>query len=109
MIALIFRLEIIFCIIVMVITVWLEGNILGTLLYYMVDKDPVAQAHKIQMEELHQFIENKHLSPELALRLTKHFEFQYQKAVDNRAGSLIQLPRSAEICKFIVVSTSLTT
>ena len=77
----------------MVIAVWLEGNILGTMLHYMVDNDPVAHAHKVQMEELHQFIDNKHLPPEISSRLINHFEFQYRKAVDNRAGELIQLPR----------------
>jgi hypothetical protein len=77
----------------MVITVWLEGNILGTLLHYMVEKDPIAQEHKVQMEELHQFIESKHLPPEIAARLARHFEFQYQKARENRANALIQLPR----------------
>ena len=26
-----------------ILTVWLEGSILGTLLHYLVDKDPVSQ------------------------------------------------------------------
>ena len=76
-------------------SIWLEGNILGTLLNYMVDKDPVAEAHKKEMEELRQFIENKNLTPELASRLLGHFEFQYQKAVENRASSAVNLPRYA--------------
>jgi hypothetical protein len=63
------------------------------LLYYMVDNDPVALAHKRQMEELHEFIESKHLPPDLSNRVVKHFEFQYQKAVENRASASVQLPR----------------
>ena len=63
------------------------------LLYYMVDKDPVALAHKRLMEELHEFIENKHLPPDLAGRVVQHFEFQQQKAVENRASASVQLPR----------------
>ena len=30
-------------------SIWLEGYILGTLLNYMVEKDPVAEAHKAQV------------------------------------------------------------
>ena len=32
-----------------VASIWLEGYILGTLLNYMVEKDPVAEAHKAQV------------------------------------------------------------
>eukprot|EP00292_Cryptomonas_paramecium_P009147 CAMPEP_0113684502 /NCGR_PEP_ID=MMETSP0038_2-20120614/14045_1 /TAXON_ID=2898 /ORGANISM="Cryptomonas paramecium" /LENGTH=256 /DNA_ID=CAMNT_0000604271 /DNA_START=479 /DNA_END=1245 /DNA_ORIENTATION=- /assembly_acc=CAM_ASM_000170 len=60
--------EMIFSVFVMIASVWLEGNILGTLLNYMVDKDPVAEAHKKEMEDLHRFIEYKNLAPELASR-----------------------------------------
>ena len=76
-----------------VVSIWLESIILGTILNYMVDKDPVAEAHKKEMEELRQFIEVKNLPPDLSIRLCKHFEFQYQKAVENRASSSVRLPR----------------
>lgn len=79
--------------VVQVISIWLEGFILGTLLNYMVDKDPVAEAHRRQMEELARFVEAKNLTPELAHRLFNHFNFQYQKAVENRASSSVPLPR----------------
>ena len=59
----------------------------------MVDNDPVALAHKRQMEELHQFIDSKHLPPDLSGRVVKHFEFQYEKSVENRASDSVQLPR----------------
>ena len=59
----------------------------------MVDNDPIASAHKRQMEELHQFIESKHLPPDLSNRVVKHFEFQYQKAVENSASDSVELPR----------------
>ena len=32
---------------VQVITVWLEGSILGTLLHYLVDKDPATQVRQL--------------------------------------------------------------
>ena len=78
-----------------VITVWLEGSILGTLLHYLVDKDPVTQvafyaltaswrcqyddpimqAYKRSVEELIHFVDTKMLPPETASRLFKHVEF----------------------------------
>ena len=76
-----------------VVAVWLEGNILGTLLNYLVEKDPVAQNHKKNMEELNQFIEAKLLPPETATRLFKHVEFQYQKTKESHIQESVQLPR----------------
>ena len=76
-----------------VTAIWLQGVILGTILNYMVEKDPVAEAHRRQLEELARFAEDKNLPQELGTRLFKYFEFQYQKAVENRASSSIQLPR----------------
>jgi hypothetical protein len=75
------------------VAIYLEGYIIGTLLNYMLDKDPVAENHKREMEELLQYAENKHLSVELSTRLTNYFKFQYQKAVENRASSAVTLPR----------------
>jgi hypothetical protein len=76
-----------------VVAVWLEGNILGTLLNYLVEKDPAAQNHKKNMEELNQFIEAKLLPPETATRLFKHVEFQYQKTKESNIQESVQLPR----------------
>jgi hypothetical protein len=45
------------------------------------------------MEELSRFIESKQFAPELAFRLVNHFNFQYQKAVENRASASVPLPR----------------
>ena len=75
------------------VAVWLEGNILGTLLNYLVEKDPAAQYHKKNMEELNQFIEAKLLPPETATRLFKHVEFQYQKTKESNIQESVQLPR----------------
>ena len=85
---------------VQVVSVWLEGNILGTLLNYLVEKDPVAQAHKRNVEELNQFIEAKLLPPETASRLFKHVEFQYQKTKESLVQASVQLPRKG--IKFFV-------
>ena len=45
---------------VQVVSIWLQGSILGTLLNYMVDKDPVAEAHKKEMEALRQVARRKY-------------------------------------------------
>ena len=60
---------------------------------FLLDKDPVAENHKREMEELSQYIESKQLSSELSSRLINYFKFQYQKAVENRASSSVPLPR----------------
>ncbi len=73
----------------------------------MVEKDPVALEHKRQMEELHQFIESKQLPPDLANRAVKHFEFQNQKAVENRAHTSVTLPRFY-ILRFLRLAHKLT-
>ena len=80
---------------IQVISVWLEGSILGTLLNYLVDKDPVAQAHKRNVEELSHFIEAKLLPPETASRLFMHVEFQYQKTKESLSQESVHLPRHA--------------
>ncbi len=80
------------------ISVWLEGSILGTLLNYLVDKDPAAQAHKKNLEELHHFIEAKLLPPETASRLFTHVEFQFQKTKESLAQESVKLPRQASTC-----------
>jgi len=99
--------EIIFCIFVMVMAIWLEGFILGTLLNYMVDKNLVAEAHKQQMADLKQFIESKNLPLDLGIRLQNHFEFQYRKTLENQASELVELPRSLAVkvseCKYRAV------
>jgi hypothetical protein len=87
-----------------VIAIWLEGYILGTLLNYMVEKDPVAEAQKRQMEELGHFVDGNHISPELSARLFSHFSFQNQKAIENRASSSVPLPRWRGCKKCIWIS-----
>ena len=72
---------------------WLEGSILGTILNYLVEKDPVAQAHKRNVDELNHFIEAKLLPPETASRLFTHVEFQYQKTKESLVQESVQLPR----------------
>lgn len=77
------------------IAIYLNGYIIGSLLNYMLDKDPVAENHKREMEELAQYIESKQFSAELSARLISYFKFQHQKAVENRASASVPLPRCA--------------
>ena len=63
------------------------------MLNYMVEKDPVEEAHKKRMEALAQFVDVKNLPQDLSGRLFNYFKFQHQKAVENRASSSVELPR----------------
>jgi hypothetical protein len=72
------------------------GVIFGTVINYMNERDPVEEAHKKQMEDLHTFLDSKQLPQDLRERIVKHFEFQHKKAIENKS-SRVDLPRSLEI------------
>ena len=72
------------------------GVIYGTIINYMNERDPVEEAHKKQMEDLHTFLDSKQLPSDLRERIVKHFEFQHKKAIENKS-SRVDLPRSLEI------------
>ena len=77
--------------------VYLQGLILGTLLNYLVRKDPSAEAHKEHMEKVRQFMTAKQIPIELQERVSQYYEFQYTKNLQNRAGTRMDLPRSLKI------------
>eukprot|EP00960_Hanusia_phi_P033536 750499-Hanusia_phi.AAC.10 len=77
--------------------VYLQGLILGTLLNYLVRKDPSAEAHKEHMERVRQFMSAKQIPLELQERVNEYYEFQYTKNLQNRAGTTMDLPRSLKI------------
>lgn len=71
----------------------MSALILGTLLNFLVEKDPAQEKHKKQMADLAAFMDAKNLPPELRDRLQNHFNFQHQKNVQHRAAASIDLPR----------------
>jgi hypothetical protein len=71
-------------IIVLCIQVQLSGLILGTLLNYLVRRDPVEEAHKQQLESVRQYLSTKSVSWELRERVVRYYIFQYQVSFDCR-------------------------
>ena len=88
--------EMLFTFVVMIVQVWQVGVILGAIINYTVERDPIAEAHKKMMDDLQQFTRRKQLPPELTERIYRHFEFQHRKAIENQS-SHIQLPKSLQI------------
>ena len=88
--------EMLFTFVVMIVQVWQVGVILGAIINYTVERDPIAEAHKQMMDDLQQFTRRKQLPPELTERIYRHFEFQHRKAIENQS-SHIQLPKSLQI------------
>lgn len=75
----------------------MSALILGTLLNYLVTKDPVAEAYKAKMENLGSYMEAKALPTDLAQRVFSHFQFQHSKNVQNKATASVRLPKSLEM------------
>jgi len=76
--------ELFWRIIVLCIQVQLSGLILGTLLNYLVRRDPVEEAHKQQLESVRQYLSTKSVSWELRERVVRYYVFQYQVSFDCR-------------------------
>ena len=83
--------------VVLAIQVQLSGLILGTLLNYLVRRDPVEEAHKQQLAGVHQYMMSKSIPYDLHGRVIRFFEFQYQRNRQNALTQGVQLPRSLAI------------
>ena len=68
---------------VMFISVWITSMILGTLLTFLVRRDPMEVAHKERMEALRIYMEQKHVPQDLYETIIRYCQFQYNK---NRQG-----------------------
>ena len=88
--------EMLFTFIVIVVQIWQTGVILGAIINYTAERDPVAEAHKEMMEEVQLFVARNQLPPELTERIYRHFEFQHRKAVENQSSD-IKLPKSLQV------------
>ena len=89
--------EVLWRIVVLIIQVQLSGLILGTLLNYLVRRDPVEEAHKQQLEGVRQYLLSKSIPHDLHDRVIRYFEFQYQKNRQNALTQGVELPRSLAI------------
>lgn len=89
--------EMVWSMFTMALQIYMNALILGTLLNFLVQKDPVQEAYKKKIDDLHVFMEAKHIPSELRERIYKHFQFQHQKNVQNKAAASVTLPRSLQI------------
>ena len=64
---------------VMFLSVWITSMILGTLLTFLVRRDPMEVAHKERMEALRRYMEQKHVPQDLYETIIRYCQFQYNK------------------------------
>jgi len=91
--------EMIFSLMVMLLQVYISALILGTLLNYLVRKDPQEEAHKQQMANVRLFMDQKNIPHELHDRVNRYYQFRFKKDKQNSVSSLsqIHLPKSLRI------------
>jgi len=89
--------EMVFSLMVMLMQVYISALILGTLLNYLVRKDPQEEAHKQQMVNVRLFMDQKNIPQELHQRVDLYLDFQFQKNRQNAVSSLVDLPKSLRI------------
>ena len=89
--------EMVFSLMVMLMQVYISALILGTLLNYLVRKNPQEEAHKQQMVNVRLFMDQKKIPQELHQRVDLYLNFQFQKNRQNAVSSLIDLPKSLRI------------
>jgi len=96
--------EMVWSMLVMAFQVYLSALILGTLLNYLVAKDPVQEAHKLRVDQVREFAEAKQLPADLRERIFRYLHFQHEKNVKNKAAASMSLPTSLELkvadCKY---------
>ena len=74
---------------VMLLSVYISSLILGTLLTYLVRRDPVEVEYRQRVEGLSQYMQRKHLPADLNESVMKFLKFQYKKQMtgDSTNGS----------------------
>lgn len=74
---------------VMLLSVYISSLILGTLLTYLVRRDPVEVEYRQRVEGLSQYMQRKHLPADLNESVMEFLKFQYKKQMtgDSTNGS----------------------
>jgi ankyrin repeat protein len=78
--------ELVWAIIVMWSSVYVSSMILGTLLTFLVRRDPMDVAHKERMEALEVYMRGKRVPEDLYETVMRYCNFQYNKTRQNDAG-----------------------
>lgn len=58
------------------LAIYLNAYILGTLFHYLVQKDPLADAHRKRIGDVTEFADSRKLAPDLRNKLIDYFDFQ---------------------------------
>jgi len=77
--------------------VYISALILGTLLNYLVRRDPVEEAHKQLMEQVRNFMDSKSIPSDLYERVVSYYQFQHNKNRQLQAAGQVNLPKSLKI------------
>ena len=86
--------ELLWAIVVMFLSVYVSSLILGTLLTYLVRRDPMEVAHKERLEALQLYMQAKHIPEDLYDSVMRYCEFQYNKNRQNDSSSGSDLVKS---------------
>jgi hypothetical protein len=78
----------------MFLSVYISSMILGTLLTYLVRRDPMEVAHQERLEALQIYMKTKHVPADLCEKAMRYLEFQYNKNQQNDASSSSDLIKS---------------
>ena len=86
--------ELAWAVCVMFLSVYVSSLILGTLLTYLVRRDPMEVAHKERLEALQLYMQAKHVPEDLYDSVIRYCEFQYNKNRQNDSSSGSDLIKS---------------
>lgn len=82
---------------VMLVQVYISALILGTLLNYLVRRDPVEESHKQLVEQVVNFMDSKSIPSELYERVLLYYKFQHDKNRQYASSARVSLPKSLKI------------
>ena len=89
--------EMVFAVVVMVVQTYITALILGTLLNYLVQRNPVEEEYQKKMDSTRQYLQGKKIPLDLQERVFAYFEFQHRKNVQNSVLTVKDLPQSLSI------------
>jgi hypothetical protein len=72
--------ELVWAMVVMFLSVCISSLILGTLLTYLVRRDPLEVAHKDRLAALRRYMASKHVPADMYENVIRYCEFQYAKS-----------------------------